>query len=416
MSGLQDSAHDAFYEYVLQSEEAWKDLYRRIITEGKDPQQDHEIAEKTAAFNNSVERYLHFFPDDKRLTGVLIRTGSANLSVGLKERAIEFWHHVLLSSSSTVVDQAAAVRSMVYLHVEEKNYGEVIEMVTHFLQEEKWGDELHKELAEVLGISVIYEGQRLAKIGNAVEGADLLWQFYSNFEKLPNRDQLLRDSGYYYAVAKSWQQALEIARTYLRAEYETDREQMLYLLAKAQDSLLDTENALVNYLNLYKNYPQHILATYCFEHIIDLATSRNNFKILADIYRIAGDRDIKANTKVAHYMKAFDYALRSSNSELAAELLTTIEKTVSDPLLQVKILINRGKIDLARDRVKSGVSKLRQALDLTQSRNFGGKEVRRQRAKLVKEIHHLLIQIKTPAKIRHSRRVPIHLNRRWHLY
>ena len=369
------------------------------------------------AFSNSVERYLHFFPTDERLAGILIRTGSANLNAGLTERALEFWHHVLLLPASTIVDQAAAVRSMIYLQVEEKNYGEVIEMASHLLQEKKWGNELRKEIAEVLSRSVIHEGQRLVKIGNVVEGADLLWQFYSDFKKLPHRAQLLRDSGYYYAVAKNWQQSLEMAEIYLQTEYETDKEQMLYLLAKSQDSLSDIENALTNYLKLYKNYPQHILATYCFDHIIELATAKNNFKILAEVYRIAGDRDTETNKKVSYYMKSFDYALRSSDSRLAGELLTTIEKAVSDPLLQVKILVNKSKIDLSRDRVRSGVSKLRQALDLTQSRAFEDRVIRKQRAKLVKEIHHLLEQIKTTAKPRHLRRAATHRpNRRWDLY
>lgn len=390
LSKLHSSGKDAFYEHALQQESLWRAAVRRGVAHA--PELMHSRwQEQLLAFNNSVARYLYFFPEDRRLIGLLLRAASASAGGGQVEVALKFWHHVLASPHSTVNEQISSVRGLVYTHLAQQNYSEALEMLSHFLHQNRWGKELRQELAQLLSRSVLNAGQRLTQQGEVDAAAQLLQEYYDDFSELPGRAQLLLNSGYYYAVAENWLQAKAIAQQYLAHGYPQEREQMLYLLAKAHDKLAARKDAIASYFKLYESYPQHVLASYSFDHIVSLATEEKNAKLLAQIFDMAGDREEDAKQRVDFYLQSFDNALASKQMQLAEKALQKVDVAVADTALRVRVLISTGKFALLHANIEQGVAKLQQALQLSKRIRATRKYHRQQ---LRAEINGLLTQIR----------------------
>ena len=387
LADLQNSGADAFHDRVKKIEQQWLGALQR-----GDPRQD----EYRVVFNKTVDRYLDFFADDPRLVQVLLRAAAINRGVGQATNAIRFWHKVLILATASPTSRARALRGLFSVYLADNDYVEVIDIVNDFLYHRQPSPSLRNELLGVLSRAVIQQGQRLLKLGRANDAAELLWQHYHN-RPLPHRAQILRDSGYYYAMANNWQRARAVARLYLREDYRNDRAQILYLLAKADDGLQETRQALSNYLILYKEYPNDNLSQHAFDRIVAIATTERDYFTLAKVFMWAGDRQKVTTNKTDRYLQAFDNALRARELRLAKHVLGKIEQTVTNPTMQIKMLVNKSKIDYARDKFKSSVAKLRHALKLSKTISNHN-----QRNTIQQEIHALLRQVRT-AKPKHLR-------------
>lgn len=387
LSDLQNSGADAFYDHVKQAEQRWLEALQRAS-----PQQN----EQRLIFNKTVERYLDFFADDPRLVEVLLQAATVNHSVGQSATAVKFWHKTLVLATASLTARAKALRGLFSVYLANGNYVEVIDIANDFLYHRQPSPPLRNELLGVLSRAVIQQGQRLLKLGNAGDAADLLWQHYHN-RQLPHRAQILRDSGYYYAMANNWRRARTVAKLYLHDDHRKDRAQILYLLAKAHDSLQEQRLALNNYLALYRQYPDDDLAQHAFDRLVTIATSNQDYFTLAKVFMWAGDRLTVATNKTNRYLQAFDNALQARRLTFAKHILRKIEQTVTNQTMRIKMLVGKSKMDYARDKFKSSATKLRRALEL--SKTIGDHN---QRNTIQQEIHALLRQVRT-AKPKHLR-------------
>ena len=357
LDNLQHSGADAFHSHVQQIERRWLEALQQ-----GDPQQDqHRVI-----FNKTVDRYLDFFADDPRLVQVLLRAATINYSVGQSTTAVNFWHKTLVLATASPTSRARALRGLFSVYLADNNYVEVIDIANDFLYHRQPSPPLRNELLGVLSRAVIQQGQRLLKLGRANDAAELLWQHYHN-QQMPHRAQILRDSGYYYAMANNWHRARAVAKLYLREKYRTDRAQILYLLAKAHDSLQENQQALNNYLAIYRKYPNDDLAQHAFDRLVTIAANDRDYFTLAKAFMWAGDRQTLTTNKTDRYLQAFDNALQARQLRLARHVLGKIEQTVDNPTMRIKMLVSKSKMDYARDKFKSSATKLRHALKLSKT-------------------------------------------------
>ena len=387
LDDLQKSGADAFHSHTQKIERRWLEALQR-----GDPRQD----EYRIVFNKTIERYLDFFADDPRLVQVLLRAATINHSVGQSVNAVKLWHKILVLATASQTARAKALRGLFSVYLANNNYVEVIDIANDFLYQRQPSPSLGNELLGVLSRAVIRQGQRLLKIGRANEAAELLWQHYHN-RQLPHRAQILRDSGYYYAMANNWHRARAVAKLYLREKYPNDQAQILYLLAKAHDGLQENRQAISNYLALYKKYPDNDLAQHAFDRLVAIATSDRDYFTLAKVFMWAGDRQQVTTNKTDRYLQAFDNALQARELRLAKHVLRKIEQTVANPTMRIKMLVSKSKMDYARDKFKSSAAKLRHALELSKTIINSN-----QRNTIQQEIHALLRQVRT-AKPKHLR-------------
>lgn len=347
----EDVLMNAYYQRALALEKLWRSEFEAIMQRGSSQNNSQRLVSKLNQLELAVEDHANRYPKQSRSIDLLLVAAGANRDQNRFEDATRFWQRALLSNPSPG-QRAIAIRGLVFSKIRSGSTPEVIETVSNFLKLEPKNEPLgtlRKELLGVLHSAATDESTRLAKRGSSEQAATLLLQVVSDFDEIPNRDQMWRDGAYFLAISGNWGRAQASAENYLKVKHKRFDGDMRYLLARAHEYQLRFAEAVKGYIQLAEKHPTHARAVASLERAEKLALADNNYALAGQASELRANLDTRRSNQLSSLTSAINlYSLggQVKKAMSAAERRRASSKTISDKL-EAELLV-------AQIRYKSG--------------------------------------------------------------
>ena len=354
----EDVLINAYYQRALTFEKLWRSEFEALMQRGSGLNNNQRLISKLNQLELAVEDHANRYPKQSRSIDLLLVVAGANRDQNRFEEASRFWQRALLSNPSPG-QRAIAIRGLVFSKIRSGSAPEVIETVSNFLKLEPKSEPLgtlRKELLGVLHSAATDESTRLAKRGSSEPAATLLLQVVSDFDDIPNRDQMWRDGAYFLAISGNWGRAQASAENYLKAKNKRFDGDMRYLLARAHEYQLRFAEAVKAYIHLAEKHPTHARAVASLERAEKLALADNNYLLAGRASELRSNLETGRDTQLSSLETAINFYSLGGNTKKAmsvAQRRLASSKTIADKLetelLVAKIRYQSGDKQVALD-------------------------------------------------------------------
>ena len=254
---------EAYYQLVVTYEKKW-----RMITSGEMSGKPTKTLNKLKTYTLGYSNKYPNSTNHKELLHLLANTYQDNQEF---DKSMKIWNRILLSKPSVNL-RSTAIRGIVLSNLKLSDNKTVVNKIEKLLDLEDWKTlpkSLKLELLGLLGEYVIKVADTLNDKTN--ERADYLYSKIHKYNQLPDHRGLWLKTTYAYADIHQWKRALSCTEEYLKSYGKKDNGNMTYLMAKANDYLLDFDKAQKNYFDFSKKFPNHPKAEIALERAVDLA-------------------------------------------------------------------------------------------------------------------------------------------------
>jgi TolA-binding protein len=379
----------AGYQHVQTNEKRWRDAFAKAMEKGENPLKDTDTGSALAELEKSIDEFTARFPREGRSIDLLLVGAGANRDMERFERASRYWQRALVSNPSDA-QRGVAIRGMIFASMKTGSPYDVASITRKFLKLENWsklGTRLETELKSVLAESSLDEGKHQNENGNALEAGMFMISIAEEFPDIPRRPRIFRDGAYLLAIGGEWAKAENAATKYLQSGLQLHKDDMVYLLARAQEYQLKLKDAAKSYFELARQFPKHIKAGGAIKRSEDLAAAEHNYMLAANAAALQAERS-SGSQRLAHYRRASEYMEKAEDPDGARELAQQAKLASRTPAesFQANLLI--AKMLIAKGSEQDGIDNLREL-----SRQIVRPEARlseAERAALVGEVSFLL--------------------------
>lgn len=379
----------AGYQHVQTNEKKWRDTFAKAMEKGENPLKDEDTSKALAELEKSIDEFTARFPREGRSIDLLLVGAGANRDMERFERASRYWQRALVSNPSDA-QRGVAIRGMIFAAMKTGSPYDVASITRKFLKLENWdklSTDLQKELKSVLAESSLDEGRHQNQNGNALEAGMFMVSIAEEFPDIPRRPRIYRDGAYLLAIGGEWAKAESAARKYLDSGLQLHKDDMIYLLARAQEYQLKLKDAASAYFELARQFPSHIKASGALKRAEDLSAAEHNYMLAANAAALQAER-ANGSQRLTHYRRAAEYMEKAEDPDSARQLAQQAKLASRTPAesFQANLLI--AKMLIAKGSEQDGIDNLREL-----SRQIVRTETRlsaAERAALVGEVFYLL--------------------------
>ncbi len=333
----EDVLINAYYQRALTFEKLWRSEFEASVQRKTSLTDNQRLISKLNQLEAAAEDHANRFPNQSRSVDLLLVAAGANRDQNRFTEASRFWQRALLSNPSSG-QRAIAIRGLVFVKIRSGSAPEVIETASNFLKLEPNSNSygtLRKELLGVVYSAASDESTRLAKKGSSEDAGTLLLQVVSDFEDIPNRDQMWRDGAYFLAISGNWGRAQASAENYLKTKHKRFGGDMTYLLARAHEYQLRFAEAVKAYIQVAEKHPNHVRASAALERAEKLALADNNYGLAGRASELRAQLEKNRSGRLSSLQNAINmYSLAGQMKQAmaVAERRRASSKTTSDKL------------------------------------------------------------------------------------
>jgi hypothetical protein len=378
----------AGYQHVQTNEKRWRDAFSSAMEKGSAPLKDPGTLKALNDLEKSIDEFSARFPEEGRSIDLLLVGAGANRDMEQFERASRYWQRVLVSKPSDA-QRGVAIRGMIFASMKIGTPYEVASITRKFLKLENWGSlgsRLEAELKSVLAESSIDEGKHQNQNGNALEAGIFMTSVAEEFPDLPRRARIYRDGAYLLAIGGEWSKAEDSAKKYLKSGLQLHKDDILYLLARAQEYQLKLKDAAQSYFDLAEKFPKHIKASNALKRSEDLAVAEHDFNLAANAAALQAERSA-GSLRLANFKRAADYMEKSDDPDRARALAQKASMAAKTQAEKFNARLLVGKMLLAKGSTQDGIDNIRElSKQIMRSENLSQEE----RASLSGEVFFIL--------------------------
>lgn len=378
----------AGYQHVQTNEKRWRDDFTKAMEKGQDPLKDPVTLATLSALEGSIDDFSARFPDQQRSIDLLLVGAGANRDMERFERASRYWQRALVSKPSDA-QRGVAIRGMIFSSMKLGTPYEVAAITRKFLKLENWsklGPRLENELKSVLAESSLDEGKNQNLNGNALEAGIFMTSIAEEFPDLPRRARIYRDGAYLLAIGGEWAKAEDASIKFLKSGLIQHKDDLTYLLARAQEYQLKLKDAAKTYFTLAESYPLHIKSANALKRAEDLAVAEHDYLLAANAAALQAKR-AKGQARLAYFRRASEYMEKGDDPDKARELAQAARNVAKTQAEKFSAQLVIGKLLLAKGSTQDGIDNLRElSKQVLRSENLS----RGERAILAGEVFFLL--------------------------
>jgi hypothetical protein len=351
----------AGYQHVQTNEKRWRDAFSSAMEKGSTPLKDPGTLKALNDLEKSIDEFSARFPEEGRSIDLLLVGAGANRDMEQFERASRYWQRVLVSKPSDA-QRGVAIRGMIFASMKLGSPFEVASITRKFLKLENWGtlgSRLESELKSVLAESSIDEGKHQNKNGNALEAGIFMTSVAEEFPDLPRRARIYRDGAYLIAIGGEWSKAEDAAKKYLKSGLQLHKDDIVYLLARAQEYQLKLKDAAQSYFDLSEKYPKHIKSGNALKRAEDLAVAEHDFNLAANAAALQAER-AAGSQRLAHFKRAAEYMEKGDDPDRARSLAQKASMSAKTQAEKFSARLMVGKMLLAKGSTQDGIDNIRE--------------------------------------------------------
>jgi len=351
----------AGYQHVQTNEKRWRDAFSSASEKGASPLKDPGTLKALNDLEKSIDEFSARFPEEGRSIDLLLVGAGTNRDMERFERASRYWQRVLVSKPSDA-QRGVAIRGMIFASMKLGSPYEVASITRKFLKLENWsnlGSRLEAELKSVLAESSIDEGKHQNQNGNALEAGVFMTSVAEEFPDLPRRARIYRDGAYLLAIGGEWSMAEDSAKKYLKSGLQLHRDDIVYLLARAQEYQLKLKDAAQSYFELAEKFPKHIKTNNALKRAEDLAVAEHDFNLAANAAALQAERS-SGSLRLSHFKRAAEYMEKGDDPESARSLAQRASMSARTQAEKFNARLMVGKMLLAKGSTQDGIDNIRE--------------------------------------------------------
>ena len=349
------------YQLVLCDEHILNQELIKILEKNKKISKDPILTQLIKNFEDGVNTFGNRFPNSNKSIDLLQKIAIAFRDLNMFEKSDQYWNRILLSNTS-INQRDLAIRGIVYSKIRSSSPREQLEIISSFLVMENWTRSrriLRNELRATLTQAVRDASDKLSSSGQPLAAANLIISICEKVKNFPQRDQLIRDSSYLYAIGSDWKSALKLANRYLSSKDYKYKGDLSYLKARSQEYLLDFNSSARSYLAMAKNYPQHRRSKVALRRSFTLSLSERNYDTAIDAKILLAKRTKSKFSKSQLYQEAAQLYANQNMLDKAYDTILLALKNANSPESNLTVRLERARLNYQIGRVSQSLKELK---------------------------------------------------------